>query len=73
MRIGGGQVHGMAPQLEHSGLKGGTGAGGVFCKDHCQRFPGQTAVRNSVAYIVFQLIRQIEDLKDILGGEIQQL
>ena len=49
------------------------GPKGVLGENHRQSFACQTVMLNAVAHIVFQLIRQIEDLKDILTGEIQKL
>ena len=71
--IGGGEIHSVTAQLEHSRFKGCSGSGGVFGEDHRQGFTGQTVMTNAVAYIVFQLICQIENFKDVLGGEIQKL
>ena len=68
-----GEVDGMAPQLEHSGLKGGPGPGGVLGEHHGQHLALQLPVGNAVLHVVFQLIRQIQDRKDLLPAQLRQL
>ena len=71
--VGSGKIHGMSAQLEHPGFKGCPGPGGVFCENHGKGFACQPVMTNAMTHVIFQLIRQIENFKDILGGEIQKL
>ena len=40
-------------------------------ENHTQRFAGQVFVLDAVFQLVFQLIRQVQNVDDLLGGEIQ--
>ncbi len=68
-----GEEQGVAPQLEHAHLKGYPGPGGVLGKDHRQGLSFQYLVGDAVLLVVLELIRQVQDLMDLLPAQIQQL
>ena len=60
----------MPPQLIHAHLKGDPGPGGGFLKDHPQGLALEMGVGNAVFLLVFQLIRQVQDIDDLLAGKV---
>ena len=68
-----GEEQGVAPQLEHPHLEGHPGPGGVLLKDHRQGLALQDLVVDAVLLVVFQLVRQVQDLTDLLPAQVQQL
>ena len=63
----------MAAQLVHTGLKGDSGAGGVLFKDHGQSLALEIVVGQSMLLIVFHLIAGVQDVGNVLPGQVQQL
>ena len=63
----------MSAQLVHSSLKGDPGPGGVLLKNHGQSLAPEIVVDQTVLLAVFQLVSGVEDLDDVLLGQIQQL
>ena len=63
----------MAAQLVHAGLEGDAGPGGIFLKDHGQGLPFQNIVWQAVGLVILHLVGHIQNVADILAGEIQQL
>ena len=68
-----GEEEGVAPQLEHAGLKGDPGAGGVLLEDHGQGLALEAGVGQAVLLVVLHLVSHVQDADDLLSGEIQQL
>ena len=62
----------VASQLEHPYLEGYPGAGRVFGEDHGQGLALQDLMGDTVLLVVLELVRQIQDLIDLLPTEIQQ-
>ena len=67
------QEQGVPPQLVHTHLEGHPGAGGVLLKDHGQGLAPQLVVGQAVLLAVLHLVRRVQDLVDVLGGQVQQL
>ena len=61
----------MAPQLVHANLKRHSGAGGVFLEDHGQGFAFEIVVGNAMLLAVLHLVRRIQNLGNVLPGQIQ--
>ena len=68
-----GQEQSVSAQLVHSSLKGDPGPGGVLLKNHGQSLAPEIVVDQTVLLAVFQLVSGVEDLDDVLLGQIQQL
>ena len=64
------QKQGAAAQLIHAHFKGHSRARGRLLEYHSQRLTLQICMRYPVLAIVFELICEIEDARDILGGKI---
>ena len=62
----------MPAELIHARFKGNTRAGRGFLKNHAERLALQTRMRDSVFFFIFELIRQIENGKDLFRRQIQQ-
>ena len=60
-----------AAELIHTDLKGNTGAGGGLFKNHAEGFARQAAMFNVVLLLILELVCQIQNLIDILAGQIQ--
>ena len=63
----------VAAQLEHARLKGDAGAGGVLLKDHGQGLAMEIVVDDAVLLVIFQLVRRVQDVQNVLLGQVQQL
>jgi hypothetical protein len=68
-----GKKQGVAAQLVHTGLKGDTGTGGVLLKNHGQGLALELIVSNAMLLAKFQLVGGVQDLQDLLAGQVQQL
>ena len=68
-----GQEQGVAAQLEHARLKGDAGAGGVLLEDHGQGLAMEIVVDDAVLLVIFQLVRRVQDVQNVLLGQVQQL
>ena len=64
------QHHGVAPQLVDAHLKADAGAGGGFLENHAQALALEVGVGNAVLCLVFQLVGQVQDVQDLLAGEV---
>ena len=60
-----------AAELVHAGLKGDSRPGGCLLEDHAERFALQDRVRDIVLGLVLQLIRKIENVKNLLLAQIE--
>ena len=70
LQIVGAEEQGHAPQLIHAHLKGDPGPGGRFLKDHPQGLALEMMMGNAVFLLVFQLIRQVQNVDDLLAGKV---
>ena len=73
LALGGGEEDALAPKLVDARLKGDAGAGGILLKDHGQGLARQDLVLDAVLEVVFELVRQVQDLADIVPAQVQQL
>ena len=63
----------MAAELVHAGLKRDAGAGGRLLKDHGKRLAVQVPVADAVFLFIFELVAEVQDLHNVLLGQIQHL
>ena len=54
-------------------LKGHTGPGGIFLKNHGQGLAFQAVVGQAVLLVVLHLVGHVQDLGNVLPGQVQQL
>ena len=68
-----GQEQRLTAQLIHAGLEGNTGTGRGLLEDHAKALAFQVTMGNVVLSLILELIRQIEQTDDLLGGAVKQL
>ena len=61
-----------AAQIEHTHFEGYTGTGRGFGENHAQSFAFQQGMRHPVFLFVLQLIRNVQQLGDLIRGQIGQ-
>ena len=64
------QHHGVAAQLVDAHLKADAGAGGGFLENHAQALALEVGVGDAVLCLVFQLVGQVQDVQNLLAGEV---
>ena len=68
-----GQEQRLTAQLVHTGFEGNAGTGGGLLEDHAEALALQMAMGNIMLLFIFELICQIEQADDLLGGAVEQL
>ena len=73
LKVAIGQEQCLTAQLIHTGLERNTGTGGGLLEDHAKALTFQMTMGNVVLFLILELIRQIEQTDDLLGGAVKQL
>ena len=73
LKVAIGQEQCLTAQLIHAGLERNTGTGGGLLEDHAKALAFQMTMGNVVLFLILELIRQIEQTDDLLGGAVKQL
>ena len=68
-----GQEQRLTAELIHAGFEGNAGTGGGLLEDHAEALALQMAMGNIMLLFIFELICQIEQADDLLGGAVEQL
>ena len=68
-----GQEQRLTAELIHTGFEGNAGTGGGLLEDHAEALALQMAMGNIMLLFIFELICQIEQADDLLGGAVKQL
>ena len=63
-----GQEQRLTAELIHAGFEGDAGAGGGLLEDHAEALALQMAVGDIMLLFIFELVGQIEQADDLLGG-----
>ena len=73
LKVAIGQEQCLTAQLIHTGLERNTGTGGGLLENHAKALAFQMTMGNVVLFLILELIRQIEQTDDLLGGAVKQL